>query len=501
MALVKEEVYTKWLKKDHWIYRQFSYIFNNQIWQKDVPKGYPLCVYFWTSILLGFCTLKLFVVPSLLVLGAIVKYTMGRPEAWFREMWLGYLDSHSNGRGVSFTTRSILEHPGGGPILSAIVMSAIVLCAVGGYLLGKPIALAMEYGAIAVAITIATYGGILALIVCSIYSDDDTTYLSFMDPDTDSSERKRKRNIVTCGHSYVGITVLAWILYCRVELWGMLCALFVMVWDLIFCWMIAGMIAGLWSFLTASPDGFGVPYSVIVISAWVILIVLARSFKKNIDHEDSNVKPLLATADETMEFIVEIAFGCKYCAGKYIYTYMLMDGFGFPESHIMYAKLRRHVIKTLLEGIPSVMKDIAQLNLLKSDYDDQLIMKKWKLEASDFQQSSFFNQERFDMVRKILYQDVYGIMTDNMALSDHTLWGCHSEFQKIYKDEIARYMEIQKRHSEQKIKIQKPFVLFWDSLCRIGRGLKQVYCHTRDMIKAKKEGWCPYVIFEIAEDE
>jgi hypothetical protein len=62
MALVSEKIYSRWFEKNHWMYRQFSYLFDNPIWKRDVPACFSLCPYFWLS-LVSFVLLRCLMVP------------------------------------------------------------------------------------------------------------------------------------------------------------------------------------------------------------------------------------------------------------------------------------------------------------------------------------------------------------------------------------------------------------------------------------------------------
>ncbi len=66
MPLVPTATYTAWYSKTSWVYSAFSYLFQNQLWSKPVPKGFSLCPLFWLA-LFSLAILRPFV---LVVLGA-----------------------------------------------------------------------------------------------------------------------------------------------------------------------------------------------------------------------------------------------------------------------------------------------------------------------------------------------------------------------------------------------------------------------------------------------
>jgi hypothetical protein len=67
MALVPDSWIDEWKKKDSFIYQNYEYIYSNPVWEKDVPKGASLCPYFWKSVIAGFLFLRCFLVPLILI--------------------------------------------------------------------------------------------------------------------------------------------------------------------------------------------------------------------------------------------------------------------------------------------------------------------------------------------------------------------------------------------------------------------------------------------------
>lgn len=50
MPLVPLNTVHRWYQRDSWVYRNFEYLFNNPLWNKNVPNGFSLCPYFWLAI-------------------------------------------------------------------------------------------------------------------------------------------------------------------------------------------------------------------------------------------------------------------------------------------------------------------------------------------------------------------------------------------------------------------------------------------------------------------
>ena len=51
--LVPLNVVEEWYKPNHMIRKSFNYLFQNPLWEKNIPKGFSVCPYFWMSILLS----------------------------------------------------------------------------------------------------------------------------------------------------------------------------------------------------------------------------------------------------------------------------------------------------------------------------------------------------------------------------------------------------------------------------------------------------------------
>jgi len=82
--LVKQEIVEHWYRKDHPVYKNFAFLFQNPLWKAQVPSGFSVCPYFWLSVLslLLFRPLVMFmtyVVLPLIALG-------GKPVAFTDRM-------------------------------------------------------------------------------------------------------------------------------------------------------------------------------------------------------------------------------------------------------------------------------------------------------------------------------------------------------------------------------------------------------------------------------
>ena len=48
--LVQRSVVDRWYQRDSWVFRHFSYLFKNPLWNKNIPNGFSVCPYFWLAM-------------------------------------------------------------------------------------------------------------------------------------------------------------------------------------------------------------------------------------------------------------------------------------------------------------------------------------------------------------------------------------------------------------------------------------------------------------------
>lgn len=80
--LVPEQIVERWYHRDHFIYKNFAFLFSNKLWDGNIPNGFSVCPYFWMSMF-SFCVFRPFIYPLLRIanfvsIGPIKKY-----DSWF----------------------------------------------------------------------------------------------------------------------------------------------------------------------------------------------------------------------------------------------------------------------------------------------------------------------------------------------------------------------------------------------------------------------------------
>ena len=68
--LITETLAEKWYRTDSWVYKNFSYLYQNKLWKKKIPNGYSVCPYFWLSLF------SLFIIRPFVFVGNIVKIVL-----------------------------------------------------------------------------------------------------------------------------------------------------------------------------------------------------------------------------------------------------------------------------------------------------------------------------------------------------------------------------------------------------------------------------------------
>lgn len=111
--LVKKSIVEAWYQRDSWVYRNFSYLFENPLWNKNVPGGFSVCPYFWLSIFSLLVFRPFFVAPIHYIIVPIIKL-IGKPASaadngLFNLLnKLGIVEGHRKGTGIGVAVSFVL---------------------------------------------------------------------------------------------------------------------------------------------------------------------------------------------------------------------------------------------------------------------------------------------------------------------------------------------------------------------------------------------------------
>lgn len=84
--LVKRSIVEKWYQRDSWVYKNFAFLFQNPLWTKSVPRGFTVCPYFWMSLFSFIIFRPLFVAPIQFLLLPIIR--LGGKPVMALDKWL-----------------------------------------------------------------------------------------------------------------------------------------------------------------------------------------------------------------------------------------------------------------------------------------------------------------------------------------------------------------------------------------------------------------------------
>jgi len=76
--LVKKSIVEKWYHRDSFVYRNFCYLFVNPLWEKRIPEGFTVCPYFWMSMFSLLIFRPFFVAPIKYIVLPIIN-AIGKP--------------------------------------------------------------------------------------------------------------------------------------------------------------------------------------------------------------------------------------------------------------------------------------------------------------------------------------------------------------------------------------------------------------------------------------
>lgn len=91
--LVKKSIVENWYRTDSWVYKNFSYLFKNKLWQTDVPSGFSVCPYFWLSLFSLFIFKPFIVLPINYIILPLMRF-VGNPAIWLDKKLMGFLNDY-----------------------------------------------------------------------------------------------------------------------------------------------------------------------------------------------------------------------------------------------------------------------------------------------------------------------------------------------------------------------------------------------------------------------
>jgi hypothetical protein len=99
--LIKSSIVEKWYHRDSFVYRSFTYLFVNPLWEKRIPQGFSVCPYFWLSMFSFFIFRPLFVAPIKYVILPIMNL-IGKPATTVDKFFYNFLCKLLGGPGSKY---------------------------------------------------------------------------------------------------------------------------------------------------------------------------------------------------------------------------------------------------------------------------------------------------------------------------------------------------------------------------------------------------------------
>lgn len=124
--LVKRSIVERWYQTDSWVYGNFAYLFKNPLWQKRIPRGFSVCPYFWLNLFSFFIFRPFFVAPIQYVFSPLIR-GLGKPAKWVDDHCQELLRALKMGGS---------EPPTGAATMLILVLFLLVGCIAGAATLG-----------------------------------------------------------------------------------------------------------------------------------------------------------------------------------------------------------------------------------------------------------------------------------------------------------------------------------------------------------------------------
>lgn len=159
MPLVPLDRIKTWYHHDSFVYRAFSYLFKNSLWDRPIPKGASVCAYWWSAMF------SLFIFRPLIVPG--IRALRWSVRASRLTKAFGWFDARIHR--LSFYTRSDTLGVNTAGFVASILLTSgcLFIIGTGLYLIYRPLAEAGMVGALPIGIAALT-----SLVILGVLYDD-----------------------------------------------------------------------------------------------------------------------------------------------------------------------------------------------------------------------------------------------------------------------------------------------------------------------------------------
>lgn len=130
--LVKKSIVESWYKRSSLVRKNFTYLFQNPLWNKRVPEGFIVCPYFWLSMFSLLIFRPFFVAPIVYVVLPLMK-PFGKPASILDEFLykivctIGLGSKHNYNKGMGYALGLIAA------LLGACAIALLAFLGIGIY--------------------------------------------------------------------------------------------------------------------------------------------------------------------------------------------------------------------------------------------------------------------------------------------------------------------------------------------------------------------------------
>jgi hypothetical protein len=480
MALAPQHVIDSWyLNKNCFIYKNFDYIFKNQLWDKShkKPGGFSVCPYFWMSILVGFLFMRLLFVPIIRIAKFITVSCFMSPIDTMLRKALSKLIGNEVGdlpEGIGFAFAFILT--------GAISGIAFLLAALYGFYFEE---VHGQRAVISLSFWLMT-SGLLALLAHGINCMFNR-----------SSNRCKTEyyvygwaalavilSLAFCSSAFIGSIV-----YIVGSILGAIATILTGIFGVIYIavgWIAKQILAGL------TISALGIPVWAVLTGIAVVTLLLEKAYPQD---------PIVLEEDSRQKW------------ENLLYTYLIKEFKGSLKEYVYLksyfptnekAELARGSIFAN-KYIPRIVRHIANSQL-----------KPWLLELSQSDYRSTMRAiNKGALIRRYFPSDkMYDYMEKVRSTTfSFCLYDARDYFEKYLKEEMDNDVErclAEMKEAEEKREnglcakftnaisiLLYPMTRGFNRVCtKLFVGIENVWTYSLVILKARKQGVCPYVMFE-----
>jgi len=436
-------------EKDHWIRKNFEYVYKNPLWEMNSPKQYSLCTYFWKSIIIGMLFMRLVVVPFGLVAGFILGKGCGPVGVFLWRQWKPVFDGYEDdtfGRSESAILGFLFT------IMALLVASLLFM-----------VSMATSYLFVSIdfsSVTMSNVGVVvlvLGVMICGLFGGmgliTNLLYPNFF------REKNLARRLIQMGILYASATVIT---------------------------NIVGIVTGLWLVVSSlAIAAWGVMTDPFIMVFEAFLVAMGLLYWKN-------SKDIIRYQSEWRMVMSDYVYlGSVFLA---MYERHEMDRvfaeIGFDMSRVSEEtafNMRVDFARRIILNYRHHTRDFGFDSCIKKNrdsYDDYVkATEKMKHEMARDRSYPFFAE---DILNTSMLCDLYS--------------ACEIFNPEFYKGKAKEVADSRSTEVPTKSKIifsalvaPTIFDIWWESICS---GAGQLWHFAKDFIKAKKEGMCPVLNLE-----